>query len=90
MLNCGSISLTAGTYILTLNCGFSIVTGSTSIDQMLLSHSTSSTTLSTNSNLYIDNATETGSWNVGLQRVMSTTAIVTHASTTIYYMLLQV
>jgi hypothetical protein len=57
---------------------------------MLLSHSTSSTSLSTNSNLYIDNATGTGSWNVGLQRVMATTAIVTHASTTTYYMLLQV
>jgi hypothetical protein len=89
IFNCGVITLPAGTYTLTMNCGINIVTGSTSVGQLLLSHSTSAIALTTNSNLIIDNGFG-NTWNAGIQKVMSNTAIVTPTVTTNYYMLLQV
>ncbi len=87
--NCGSLTLSAGTYILTLNCGFIVVTGATTIGQMLLSHSTSPTALTTNSNLNINNLLSV-SVAVNTQLVMPNTAIVSPTTTTTYYMLCQV
>jgi hypothetical protein len=88
ILNCGSISLSAGTYTLSLNCGFSIVTSSTTLTYMIMSYSTSPTALTTNSNLNINNSFNT--WTVGMQQVLPNQAIVSPTVTTTYYMLLQV
>jgi hypothetical protein len=87
--NCGSITLSAGTYILTLNCGFIVITGATTIGQMLVSHSTSATGLTTNANLNIDNKLSV-SVAVNTQLVMPNQAIVSPTTSTTYYMLCQV
>lgn len=87
--NCGSITLDAGTYTLTMNCGLVIVTGATTIGQILLAPSTSSTALSSNTNLNIDNKNGS-SYGVGVQFVLPNQAIVSPTTTTTYYMLIQV
>lgn len=86
--NCGSISLNAGTYILTINATFLVITGSTTIGQILTSHSTSSTGLSANANLNIDNKNG-ATYAVGVQFILPTTAIVSPTTTTTYYCLVQ-
>jgi len=84
--NCGSMVLAAGTWIITLNSCFTVITGSTTIAQLLTSHSTSSTALSTNSGLSIINLNN-ATFGVGLQWVLTTTSIVTPATSTTYYCL---
>jgi len=86
--NCGSLSLSAGTYILTLNCCMSVITGATTVSQLLMSPSTSSTALSSNTNLCVSNGGAI-SYGVGAQWVLATSAIVSPTTTTIYYMLCQ-
>jgi hypothetical protein len=86
--NCGSISLNAGTYILTINATFLVITGSTTIGQILTSYSTSSTGLSANANLNIDNKNG-ATFAVGVQFILPTTAIVSPTTTTTYYCLVQ-
>ncbi len=80
------MSLSPGTYIITLNCCIIIIVGSTTVGGMLSTHSTSSTSLTTNEHLAIQNGAGT-TWNVGNQIVLSTSAIVTPTATTTYYML---
>ncbi|MFO0414015.1 MAG: hypothetical protein ACK50E_00050, partial [Bacteroidota bacterium] len=87
-LNCGSVTLSAGTWILTMNCGLVVVTGSTTIGQILTSHSTSSTALSTNKNLNIDNK-NSATFAIGAQFVLPNQAIVIPSTSTTYYLLVQ-
>jgi phage baseplate assembly protein gpV len=87
-LNCGSVTLSAGTWILTMNCGLVVVTGSTTIGQILTSHSTSSTALSTNANLNINNKNG-ATYAAGLQFVLPNQAIVIPSTSTTYYLLVQ-
>ena len=86
--NAGSISLQPGTWIITVNCGVSVVTGSTTVGQLLSAYSTSSTALSQNINLAIINA-GTITYTVGCQWVLATSNIVTPTVTTTYYLLVQ-
>lgn len=87
--NCGSITLSAGTYILTLNCCMDVITGSTSVGQLLMAPSTSSTGLSANANLSILTG-NTNTFGVGTQWVLTTSAIVAPTTSTNYYMICQV
>lgn len=86
--NCGSMSLVAGTYILTLNCCLAVITGSTTVSQLLMGLSTSSTGLSANSNLSIIHGGVI-TYQVGAQWVLTTSAIVSPTATTTYYMVCQ-
>jgi uncharacterized protein YaaQ len=87
-LNCGSLTLSAGTYMLTLNCCMSVITGATTVSQLLMSPSTFSTALSSNANLSINNGGAI-SYGVGAQWVLTTSAIVSPTVSTTYYMLCQ-
>lgn len=88
LFNCGSLVLTAGTYILTMNCGLTVQTGGTPVNFVIVSHSTSSTSIPILTNARIVNVNAT--WPGGSNEVSTNTSIVTHASTTTYYMMLQV
>jgi hypothetical protein len=86
--NCGSMTLVGGTYMVTLNCCMSVITGSTTVSQLLMALSTSSTGLSTNNHLSIIHA---GAINYGVntQWVLTTSAIISPALSTTYYMVCQ-
>ena len=86
--NCGSLTLSAGTYMLTLNCCMAVITGATTVSQLLMAPSTSSTALSSNTNLSIINGGAI-SYGVGAQWVLTTSAIVSPTVSTTYYMLCQ-
>ena len=83
----GSISLSAGTYIITVNAGVSIVGGTTLVGQMTAGYSTSSTAFSQNINLAINYSGVTA--NVGNQWVLTSSNIISVASTTTYNLLIQ-
>lgn len=87
--NCGLITLSAGTYMLTLNCCMAVITGSTTVGQILIAPSTSSTGLSANTNLSIVNG-GTISYGIGAQWILTTSAIVAPTTSTTYYMVCQV
>jgi len=61
--------------MLTLNCCVAVITGATTVAQLLMAPSTSSTTLSSNTNLSINNGGSI-SYNVGSQWCLTTSAIV--------------
>jgi len=86
--NAGSISLQPGTWIITMNAGMSVITGSTTVAQVLAGYSTSSTALSQNINLAIINGGLI-TYGVGAQWVLTSTNIVSPATTTTYYLLVQ-
>ncbi len=86
--NCGSITLSAGTYMLTLNCCMSVITGATTVSQLLMAPSTSSTALSSSTNLSIINGGGI-SYGSETQWVLTTSAIVSPTASTTYYMLCQ-
>lgn len=86
--NCGSMSLSAGTYMLTLNCCMSVISGSTTVSQLLTTVSTSSTSISSNSNLSIINGGSI-TYAVNNQWVLTTSAILSPTVTTTYYMICQ-
>ena len=83
----GSISLVAGTYIITVNACVAVISGSTIVGQMLAGYSTSSTGLSQNINLAILNGGAT--YNIGNQWALNSSNIITVASTTLYYLQIQ-
>jgi hypothetical protein len=86
IFNCGSMSLTAGTWSVSINCNVSVITGTTSVGQLLAGYSTSATALSQSNNLAIINC---GLFNygVGNQWVLTSTNTIVVSSTTTYYMI---
>ena len=83
----GSISLVAGTYIITVNACVAVISGSTIVGQMLAGYSTSSTSLSQSINLAILNGG--GTYSTGNQWVLTSSNIITVSTTTTYYLLIQ-
>jgi len=83
-----SISLVAGTYIITVNACVAVITGTTTVGQMLAGYSTSSTGLSQNINLAILNGGGV-TYNIGNQWSLNSSNIITVASTTTYYLQIQ-
>ena len=90
IFNCGSISLTTGTWILSINCCVAVITGTTTVSELLAGYSTSSTSLSQSTNLSINNWNGTTLMSVGSQCCLTSTNTVVVASTTTYYMLTRV
>jgi hypothetical protein len=86
--NCGSMTLSGGTYMVTLNCCMAVITGSTTVSQLLMGLSTSATGLSTNNHLSIIHA-GTITYNIGNQWVLTTSAIIEVALSTTYRMVCQ-
>lgn len=83
-----SISLVAGTYIITVNACVAVITGTTTVSQMLAGYSTSSTGLSQNINLAILNGGGV-TYNIGNQWSLNSSNIITVVSTTTYYLQIQ-
>ena len=83
----GSMSLSAGTYMITINAGVSIIGGANLVGQMTAGYSTSSTAFSQNINLAIIYSGVTG--NTGNQWTLNSSNIISVASTTTYHLLLQ-
>lgn len=86
IFNCGSISLTAGTWSVSINCCVAVITGTTTVGELLAGYSTSSTGLSQTGNLSIINA-GSFTYNVGNQWCLTSTNTIVVSSTTTYYML---
>lgn len=86
IFNCGSISLSAGTWSVSVNCCVSVITGVTSVGEMLAGYSTSATALSQSTNLAIINAGNFN-YNIGNQWVLTSTNTIVVSSTTTYYMI---
>ena len=83
-----SISLVAGTYIITVNACVAVISGTTTVGQMLAGYSTSSTGLSQSINLAILNGGGV-TYNIGNQWSLNSSNIITVASTTTYYLQIQ-
>ena len=83
----GSMSLSAGTYMITVNAGVNIIGGANLVGQLQAGYSTSSTAFSQNINLAIEYAGVTG--NTGNKWTLNSSNIITVASTTTYYLLVQ-
>ena len=87
--NCGSISLTAGTYIIQVNCAVDIITGSTVINNMIGAWSTSATAFSQFLNTgRLDGGGFT--YPVGCTWSLNSTDTIVVSTTTTYYMLVGV
>ena len=84
----GSMSLVAGTYIITINACVSVIGGTTTCGQLLAGYSTSSGGLSQNINLAILNAGGV-TFNIGNQWTLNSSNIIVVASTTLYYLQIQ-
>lgn len=87
--NCGSLSLTAGTYIIQVNCAVDIITGSSVVNNMISAWSTSATSFSQFVNT---GRIDAGgfSWPVGCTWSLNSTDTVVVSTTTTYHMLLRV
>jgi len=83
-----SISLVAGTYIITVNACVAVISGTTTVGQMLAGYSISSTGLSQSINLAILNGGGV-TYNIGNQWSLNSSNIITVASTTTYYLQIQ-
>jgi hypothetical protein len=86
--NTGSIALYAGTWMICVNACLAVVTGSTTVSQLLAGYSTSNTSLSQSNNLSIINGGAI-TYGIGAQWVLTTTNIVIVPSTQVYYLLVQ-
>ena len=86
IFNCGSMSLSAGTWSVSVNCCVAVITGVTTVGEMLAGYSTSSTALSQSTNLSIINA-GSYNYNVGNQWCMTSANTIVVSSTTTYYMI---
>lgn len=86
IFNCGSISLSAGTWSVSVNCCVAVITGVTTVGEMLAGYSTSSTALSQSTNLSIINA-GSYNYNIGNQWCLSSANTIVVSSTTTYYMI---
>jgi hypothetical protein len=86
--NAGSIALYAGTWMICVNACLAVITGTTTVAQLLAGYSTSNTMLTQSNNLSIFNcgAINYGS---GSQWVLTSTNIVIVPSTQLYYLLVQ-
>jgi hypothetical protein len=89
IFNCGSISLTAGTYIIQTNCTVDIITGSTVTNNMIAAYSTSATAFSQTT---ATGRNDKGGFTcpVGCIWSLNCTDTIVVASTTTYYMLVRV
>ena len=83
-----SISLVSGTYIITINACVAVISGTTTCGQLLAGYSTNSTGLSQNINLAILNAGGI-TYNIGNQWILNSSNIISHTSTTTYYLQIQ-
>ena len=72
------MSLTAGTYMITVNCCIDVITGSNAVNQMLAGYSTSATSLSQSTGLAIQNGGGTV-YGVGAQWVFNNNILFTHS-----------
>jgi hypothetical protein len=86
--NTGSIALYAGTWMICVNACLTVITGTTTVTQMLAGYSTSNTSLSQSNNLSIINGGTINYVN-GSQWVLTTTNIVIVPSTQLYYLIVQ-
>jgi hypothetical protein len=87
--NCGSISLTAGTYIIQVNCAVDIITGSTVMNNMIGAWSTSATSFSQFLNTgRLDGGGFT--YPAGCTWSLNSTDTIVVSTTTTYYMLVRV
>jgi len=84
----GSISLSAGTYIITINACVAVISGTTTCGQLLAGYSTSSTGLSQNENLAILNGGGV-IYNIGNQWTLNSSNIISVASTQSYWLQVQ-
>jgi hypothetical protein len=84
----GSISLTAGTWVINTNACFTVITGSTTVGQLLTAPSTSNTALGGTSRLSI-NHINSQNCGIGTQWVLTSSNIYTPSVTTTYYCLVQ-
>jgi hypothetical protein len=88
IFNCGSISLTAGTYIIQHATTVDIITGSTTVNNLISAYSTSSTAFSqTTCSGRIDGGGFT--YPVGCIWSLNSTDTIVVASTTTYYLLVR-
>lgn len=89
IFNCGSMSLTAGTYIITTNCTVDITGGSTVTNNMIAGYSTSATAFS---QLTATGRNDKGGFTcpVGCIWSLNCTDTIVVASTTTYYMIVRV
>ena len=84
----GNITLTAGTWIINTNACFSVITGTTTIGQLLTCPSTSSTSVGGTSRLSI-NQLNSQTFGIGSQWVLTSSNIYIPTVSTIYYCLVQ-
>ncbi|MFY7883274.1 MAG: hypothetical protein ACOVOV_00365, partial [Dolichospermum sp.] len=84
----GSISLTAGTWVINTNACFTVITGSTDVGQLLACPSTSNTSIGGTSKLSINHLSSL-TCGVGHQWVLTSSNIYTPSTTTTYYCLVQ-
>ena len=87
ILSCGSMSLTAGTYLITINAYLNVITGTTTINGMAAAFSTSSTSFT-----QAIGAQQDGGgfiWPVASGWSLNSTNPVVVTSTTTYYMLVR-
>jgi hypothetical protein len=84
----GSITLTVGTWIINTNACFSVITGSTTIGQILACPSISSSSISGVSRLSI-NQLNSQNFGIGSQWVLTSSNIYTPTVTTNYFCLVQ-
>lgn len=89
IFNCGSISLTAGTYIIQCACTVDIITGSTVANNMIAGYSTSATAFSQTT---CNGRNDAGGFTypVGCIWSLNSTDTIVVASTTTYYMIVRV
>ena len=89
IFNCGSMSLTAGTYIITTNCTVDITGGSTVTNNMIAGYSTSATAFS---QVTATGRNDKGGFTcpVGCIWSLNCTDTIVVASTTTYYMIVRV
>jgi hypothetical protein len=86
VFNCGSMSLTAGTYLISVNCRMDVITGTAVINNMTALYSTSSTTTSQG----INSGTIDGgglTYAIGSAWSLNNTSCVVVSATTTYYMI---
>jgi len=88
IFDCGSISLTAGTWSVSVNCCVAVIVGTTTVGELLAGYSKSSSGLSQSTNLSIINAGNF-TYNNGNQWCLTSTNTIVVSSTTTYYMILR-
>lgn len=86
IFNCGEMTLTAGTYMITANCRVTVINAPVQIQQMFAGFSTSSTIFTQSSKLFGTHGGQV-SFDMGATFSLNSTSVVVVPSTTIYYLL---